>query len=81
MKVKQLIEILQKADPELTVVTFQDGGAEEIGDLDVYNVEYMIKHEKLGVFRKRDTVVGIGWPGNFDETASHEDCTLVQELT
>lgn len=80
MKVKNLIALLQKADPELPVVMFLDGGAEEVSRADVYEVEYIVDWEKMGVKRETGIVVGIGHPGNFDETMYDKDCHLVKEL-
>ena len=82
MKVKELIEILQKADPELPVCTFQEGGAEEVDrpDVNVYESQYIQANEKMGVFRCTGPFVGIGVPGNFDATMYEDNCRLVKTL-
>jgi len=80
MKVKQLIELLQKADPEMVVCTFDDDGAEEVSRVDVYEGEFMIDSEKLAGFYRTGKYVGIGWPGNYDATMYEKDCRMIQEL-
>ncbi len=80
MKIKDLIEKLQKDDPELPVVVFQDGGAEEVDRVGIYETTYILDWEKLGVKRVKGIVVGIGWPGNFEETEREEDCRSIKEL-
>jgi hypothetical protein len=79
MKVKQLIEALQKFDPDLEVGYLHDNGviyAEEVG---VYQGNFLNKYGDKMIFkRERRKFVTVGNPGDFNIPAYHEDCEPIQ---
>jgi hypothetical protein len=81
MKVKELIEALAKADPEMTVCQFTEGGAEELEDLGVFKGNYLADiSPKMIWSHASGEYVGLGNPGDYEETAPVEDCEPIRDL-
>jgi hypothetical protein len=85
MKVKQLIEALLKADPELDVCTFSDQGVVRLSAHDhevaVYEGEYETdNYPKLNVLYRCGQYVGLGNPANWDDLAPCDVVNPVKEL-
>ena len=82
MKVRDLIEALSKADPDLTVCQFTDNGPEEIMDVGVFGGAHLIDTSPKMIWgRAEGLYAAIGNPGDFELTASDHDCHSLKDLT
>lgn len=82
MKVRDLIEALSKADPDLTVCQFTDDGPEEITDVGIFGGKYRIDTSPKLVWGDAEGIyAAIGNPGDFELTASDHDCHSLKDLT
>lgn len=82
MKAKDLIALLANANPEDDVCVFTEYGPEEVTRADVYVGFYNKDMAPKLTSQRIDNArfVGLGNPGDFDVTESHEDCALVYDL-
>lgn len=82
MKVKDVIAALSKADPELLVCQFTDGGPHEVEDIGVFKGPHSVSTApKLVWGFGNGEYVGIGNPGDYEASALVEDCEPIRMLT
>ena len=81
MNVKELMALLANAHPDTPVCFFTEDGPEEITRADVYEGVYIYDSPKMIVMRKPGIYVGVGTPGDFDETRSFDDCKPIFDLS
>ena len=80
MKVKELIAVLQKADPEMDVCNFSDFSVRSLEDVGIYNGEYKAPLGlKLIMEQKKCEYVGLGNPGDFEGLDIHSIKDLTAE--
>jgi hypothetical protein len=79
MKVKSLIEALQKFDPETEVGVLHDNGVMQATEVGLYTGEFQAGagNKMILVAQTRPFVV-VGNPGNYEEPAFHDKCKPVQ---
>lgn len=81
VKVKDLIEALSQADPELTVCQFTETGPEEISDVGIFRGEHRTDAAPKMIWaHDNGKYVGLGNPGDYEATALVEDCEPVRDL-
>jgi len=81
MKVKDLMALLANAHPDTPVCFFTEQGADEVTRVDVYEGYYMKDMSpKMSAGWTDGVYVGIGNPGDFEETQSCTSCNPIFDL-
>ena len=74
MKVKHLIEILSKFDPELDIGVLHDNGIDLATEAGIYEGDIHVQYgNKMITKRVKEKYVLLGNPGDYDQPAYHDN--------